>query len=650
LSHAFPDNLRVLLESPAGTSVILMANAGGATDVAAGTQMRFTSNAATPVPNGGPIVSGVFSPGSAYPDSLALGAPAPQPPYATSFDAFEGQPARGTWRLWIYDDSVGSAGNFEDATLTISTERGQDLTFLSPGPSAGIYNSDQPFVRLEAQISNSVDPFAYYWRVSANDEFYDAGPYIRIPGTERIYADVPLRNGTNTIGTTVTSSAPTGWIYGHTVNVHEFSYALAEGATGGFFDFDLTMSNPSGDNAPVTIDFLPEGAPPVPHMTTVNANRPNQISVDSIVPAAAVSAIVHSTDAVPLAVERTMIWDSRGYGGHGGTAVSPNTHWLFAEGSQGFFSTYILLANDNASAVTAHLTFLLEGGGTVPYPVNIDPHSRRTIYAGDIPALVNQSFGLDISATQAIIAERAMYLPGNRLFEGGHESAGVNESSTHWFLAEGATGPFFDCFILLSNPHGTDAHVTLTYLLPDGTTIPQAAVIPANGRLTINVELVHPLLANAAVSTTIQSDIGIVAERAMYWPGIEQGWQEAHNSFGVTAPALRWGLADIRVGGPRNFATYVLLANPNAVPAEVVVRFLRPVGGALTRTYTLAPTSRFQIWVNEELPELGIGVFGAEVQVSNFQPIVVEKALYWDSEGLVWAGGTNVTATPLPPR
>ena len=30
--------------------------------------------------------------------------------------------------------------------------------------------------------------------------------------------------------------------------------------------------------------------------------------------------------------------------------------------------------------------------------------------------------------------------------------------------------------------------------------------------------------------------------------------------------------------------------------------------------------------------------------------MAVEKALYWDSEGAVWAGGTNVTATRLPPR
>ena len=36
-------------------------------------------------------------------------------------------------------------------------------------------------------------------------------------------------------------------------------------------------------------------------------------------------------------------------------------------------------------------------------------------------------------------------------------------------------------------------------------------------------------------------------------------------------------------------------------------------------------------------------------QVRNFQPIAVEKALYWNSGTEVFAGGTNVTATRLPP-
>jgi hypothetical protein len=383
--------------------------------------------------------------------------------------------------------------------------------------------------------------------------------------------------------------------------------------------------------------------------TSVAAGTPLQVNVEQYVPAAAVSTVVRSRHA-PLAVERTMIWDQSGYGGHGGTSAAPATRWLFAEGSQGFFSTYVLLANDNDSLTDVIITFLVEGGAPVMHHTSVPAKSRVTVDAGTIPELVNRSFGIDVVSEDPIIAERAMYLPGPRLFEGGHESAGVNSPSRSWFLAEGATGSFFDCFVLMSNPNNAAANVSLLYLLEDGTTVPQQVVVPANGRTTINVETVAPQLLNAAVSTTITSDVEIVAERAMYWPDISQGWQEAHNSFGVTDPGLRWGVADGRIGGARAYQTYVLLANPNPAPAEVVVRFLKN-GVGTVRNYTLNPTSRLNIWVNTDVPELGDGNFSADVQVLNYQPIAVEKALYWNaSDGGIWAGGTNVTATRLPPR
>jgi hypothetical protein len=85
------------------------------------------------------------------------------------------------------------------------------------------------------------------------------------------------------------------------------------------------------------------------------------------------------------------------------------------------------------------------------------------------------------------------------------------------------------------------------------------------------------------------------------------------------------------------------------VPAEVEVTFLKSGAVAFARSYTVAPTSRMNIWANNDVPELGEGTFGADIRVVNFQPIAVEKALYWDSDGVTWAAGTNVTATRLPP-
>ena len=135
---------------------------------------------------------------------------------------------------------------------------------------------------------------------------------------------------------------------------------------GAFFDLDITMANAGSVAAPLAIDFLPEGGAPVQTTNTVAANAPLQIRADQVTDGGATSTIVRSLDAVPLAIERTMSWDARGYGGHGGGAVSPATRWLFAEGAQGFLKTYILLANDNAKEVPVTVKFLLEGGVFTP--------------------------------------------------------------------------------------------------------------------------------------------------------------------------------------------------------------------------------------------------------------------------------------------
>ena len=72
------------------------------------------------------------------------------------------------------------------------------------------------------------------------------------------------------------------------------------------------------------------------------------------------------------------------------------------------------------------------------------------------------------------------------------------------------------------------------------------------------------------------------------------------------------------------------------------------IGLIVTRSYVLNPTSRLSILVSQDVPELGAGTFGADVRVLNYQPIAVEKALYWNADGVAWAAGTNVIAGTTP--
>jgi subtilisin-like proprotein convertase family protein len=652
-AHQKPDDMTIVLQSPSGTAVMLLANAGGAINLP-GATITFDDGAVNRPPNNGPIPNStsLFYLPTEWPEAVpaSVPAPGPQPPYRNALFAFNGESVRGVWTLWVADDAQNGTGLLAQAELSVRTAFGP-LTDIQGHSTTS--TSTQPFVHIVGNLG-PVDRANGHvtWRVTNGNAFYAAGAFNADPTTGAIVADIPVKRGTNIIEYRGWNSGFGFDVHTATVNVNELTYSLAEGATSDFFHLDVTLANPGAANAPIRVDLLPEGGAVLSNTSTAPAASPLPIAINALLPNASLSTVVHSLDAVPLAVERTMIWDQRGYGGHGGGATSPAMRWLFAEGAQGFFQTYVLLANDNPTPVNATIRFLLEGGGVVTLPVTVAPRTRRTIFAGDIDGLKDRSFGIDITANAPIIAERAMYFSANpnHTYDGGHESAGVNEPSTRWFLAEGATGAFFDCFVLLSNPNPTAALVTLTYLLPDGRTIPQTITVAANSRRTINVERVDPRLADAAVSTIIASTVGIVAERAMYWPDSGQGWREAHNSFGLTEAGLRWAVADGRIGGPRGYQTYILLANPNPAPAEVQVTFHKGAGVTATRTYTLPPTSRVNIEPGSDIPQLGAGTFSAEIEVLNFQPIAVEKAMYWNADGETWAAGTNVTATRFPPK
>jgi BarA-like signal transduction histidine kinase len=201
----------------------------------------------------------------------------------------------------------------------------------------------------------------------------------------------------------------------------------------------------------------------------------------------------------------------------------------------------------------------------------------------------------------------------------------------------------------VGNPNATAATVTLTYLLDTGQTVTRTRTMAPNSRLTVPVADEDALLARANVSTRVTSDVPVIVERAMYWPAPFATWAEAHNSFGVTETALRWGLAEGRVGGPHAFETYVLLANPNPTAAEVRLTFLRTDGTTVVKTYTVAPTSRFNVPVHVFVPELQDEAFGVVIEGLNGVPVAVERAMYNnDAAGTWWAAGTNATAVKLP--
>lgn len=433
-----------------------------------------------------------------------------------------------------------------------------------------------------------------------------------------------------------------------------YSEWFSEGATGAFFDvrFALFNADPS-QTARVLVRFLPESGAPIAQFLTLAPRQRLTIDPETIAGLQqAAFATVFESD-VAVAADRTMTWDTRGYGSHAETGTPrPSQTWYLAEGAtHSGFDLFYLLMNPQATPASVQISFLRPSGGPIIRTYTVPAQSRYNVWVDlQDPGLASTDVSAVINASVPIVVERSMYLnSGGLTFGAGHTSAGVTAPATEWFLAEGATGPFFDLFVLVANPNVTAAAVTGRYLLPDGTVVTKQYNVAPRSRFNIWVDLEDARLANTAVSTTITSTNGVpvIVERAMWWPG--SNWQEAHNSPGSITTSKRWAVGEGEAGGNANARTFILIANTSNRAGSAIVRLFAEDGTAATATPNLPANSRFTLDVGGTFPQLVGKKFGAFVESTGANPvdIVVERAMYTDAAGMSWAGGTDALAMPV---
>ncbi len=438
---------------------------------------------------------------------------------------------------------------------------------------------------------------------------------------------------------------------------------LAEGATGGLFGTALALLNTSTGEATANLRFLKRDGTISSQALVLAPRSRATVDVASVagMDVAEFSTTVESDRA--LVVDRTMRWDPSGYGAHTETAIAaPARTWYLAEGAtHSGFDLFYLLQNPSDVATTVRVRYLRPSGAPLEKTYALPPTSRTNIWVdheefaglGTALATTDVSAVIEVLEGAPIIVERAMYLSSQgRLFNAGHESVGITAPATTWFLAEGATGGYFDLFILIANPATTTAQVEVTYLLPDGSTLVKPYQVGPTSRFNIWVDYEDARLADTAVSTTVRSTNGVplIVERAMWWPGGPTTWHEAHNSAGATTTGTRWALAEGEVDAARNLETYILVANTSPTPADVKVTLVFEDGTQSEQTFTgIAGRSRFNVPVGYFFPAAAGKRFGAILESVGPTPaqIVVERAVYWDAAGQRWAAGTNALATKL---
>ncbi len=364
---------------------------------------------------------------------------------------------------------------------------------------------------------------------------------------------------------------------------------------------------------------------------------------------------------VPVVADRLVRWGAGEFGAHGERAATgPAERWYFAEGAtHSGFQLFYLLQNPGTEPSTVTMTYLRPS--PVPPLVRtlvVAPGARHTIWANhDEVDATTPAGGTDssviVEADRPIVAERAMYTSRPRSFEAGHGASGVTSPSTRWFFAEGATGPWFDMYLLLANPSATPATVWVTYLLPDGASAPHPWTVPPHSRETIPVDLQvlddGRSLADVALSVRLESDVPILAERAMWWPGGASTWYEAHASAGSTATCPSWVIAEGEWTSTAE--TYGLVANTSDTDVTLTVSALREQGSPLRRTLEVPAGTRRNINVPWMFPELAGQRFGLRVEPTDAPAspaLAVEWAWYADAAAQEWAAGAAALATCVP--
>lgn len=569
----------------------------------------------------------------------------------SNLSGVSGEPSGGVGYLGSYALGLSRDGRYALFTSSASNLVAGDTNQCVPGTDPGTC----PDVFVRDMFDDDGDTMTNDW-----ETFFGLNPASAADATLDSDADGQTNAEEFAAGT-----HPTGLGY--------YTRYFAEGAATDFFDTRIAVANPNPTAwASVLLRFVKADGSFVTRLVAIPPERTYQLLTDTL-PELAGSAFSTAVETdVQVVADRLMWWGPSGaYGTHAERSLAglSNT-WYFAEGAtHSGFDLFFLVLNPNATSSSIRARYLLPNGSTLERTYVVPARSRFNIWVdqelfGGVAALANTDVAtvFEVQNGVPVMVERAMYLttPGGPMFGAGHASAGSTTTQHRWFFGEGATGPYFDEYLLVVNPSTSATTVRVNYLLESGMAYSKTYVVGPRSRFTIWVddETIPgqgKVLADVALSIRVDvlNGDGVVAERSMWWPGPTSAtWHEAHNVLGSPTSSRSWGFAEGAVSdGPNPVDTYFLIGNDEARPSTVRVRLLfADATPPVSKIVTVGPRSRLNFNVRQEFPAVTNRQFGAVVESVDFVPvpIVVERAVYNDANGVHWAAGTAALGTPIP--
>ena len=324
-------------------------------------------------------------------------------------------------------------------------------------------------------------------------------------------------------------------------------------------------------------------------------------------------------------------WD----GGHDALGASePAGSAYFAEGTtRNGFEEYLILRNPGAKAAAVSINYLFGAGAPTRQAMRLEPYAGVSVCVKDAVG-PDKDVSISIVAEPGIVAERQLYFNYKGVWTGGSSAAGVFEPEQSWYFAEGTTRTGFQEWLCLQNPTARPTTASLTYMLGDGRTIDKSADLPANSRVTLDVN--KEVGAGQDVSVKVTAPEGIIAERPMYFD-YKKAWRGGHTATGASTPEPEWHFAE---GTTRKgFEEWLCIMNPGNEDTTASVQYLFD-GGPMTKEYALKAHSRTTLFVNQEVgPEKDVSI-----NVTSPGEVLCERPMYFSYHG-AWEGGHDVVGS-----
>jgi len=439
---------------------------------------------------------------------------------------------------------------------------------------------------------------------------------------------------------------------------------LSEGSTGsdgnGEFETWVLIQNPGPEVAMVELDYqTPSGAVQGPSFNLPGESRTTVNVADTVAGEWSVSTKV--TSDIPVICERAVYWNSsEGTRRQAATdsigSIAPWRTWFLAEGStgsdyRGWFQTWILIQNPCSRIAEVKLHYQTPSGEVEGPDVLLEPGTRKTVNVAD--TVSNEwSVSTRVESNEPVVCERSIYwnsADGEDIYrKSATDSIGVTGPSHEWFLAEGSTGiggdGKFETWVLVQNPGPKNAAVEFFYQTPSGEVVGPTVVLPPGTRHTEEVS--STVFNEWSVSTRVESNEPIVAERSVYWNYDSAGYRQvATDSIGASSPGSLWFLAEGSTGvdGDGYFETWILVQNPGPNSAKAKLWYQTPTEQVKGPELVLPAGTRQTVQVSATLPQQ----WSVSTKVESNEPVVCERSVYWHtSTDMMQSGHDSIGFDP----